>query len=332
MRILSCSPGYNWKYQDFYYSFDKKIINGLIRAGHSVIPFSDRDFADRALGIRALGKGIANNKLLAIARSYRPELVVLLQADLITNATLRKIKGLTPNCQIVNIDCDLIDKERKKSRLLGRKGIVDATFITSGGFPLAELRKEGLRAAYIPNPTDSSLENEDCYSWSDKFFDLVYFSAAENHAQRWALARRVADLAPDIKVGTFGSDKRRVLGQDYFNVLKSSRTALNWSQRNDVPLYASDRIAQLFGAGICVCLARSTGLEEYLSAKEAIFFNDADDLVQRLRCVKQSGDWIEIGKAGRDRYRALFNETRVASYVIDYASGSSVKDYEWGHV
>jgi hypothetical protein len=332
MRIITVSPGYNWKYRDFFYSFDKKIINGLIRSGHSVVPYSDRDVADSVFGMRTIGTPLANKRLLAMARSYTPDLIVLLQADLIWKSTLLDIKAINEECKIINIHCDLADNERRMQRLLKWKGAVDATLITSGGFPLAALRREGFNAGFIPNPTDTALEDVDCYTWPDKFFDIVYVSSVSSRAKRWALVRELAARAPDIRVGSFGADKRRVLGRDYFNILRGSRAALNWSERNDIDLYASDRIGQLFGVGACVCLARSSGFQRFFSAEEAIFFVDAEDLGDQLRAAKASGAWAEIGKAGQKRYRELFNETRVARYVVDYLGGGSLTDYEWAKV
>jgi hypothetical protein len=278
-----------------------------------------------------LGKIAVERHLLNVARSYEPELIVLLQADQVSNEALRAVREEHPNCRIVNVDCDLIVEERVP-RVLSRRGTVDATLITSAGAPLELMRREGLRAGFVPNPTDASLENADAYAVAEKFFDLIYISGMRKAGNRWDIIRAVAQRASDLRVGSFGADKLRVLGQDYFNVLKQSRCALNWSARNDLHLYSSDRIAQLFGAGACVCLPRSTGFDMFLGEAEAVFFADVDDLVVKLRRVKSTEEWKEIARSGRDKYRALFNETRVARFLLDFVFDGPVKDYEWGAV
>jgi hypothetical protein len=329
MKIVVCFPGYSNKYQDFYYSFDKKFINGFIRLGHSVIPFSDRDYASR-FGVRSLGTPLANRKLLSICESYRPNALALFQAHLISNGTLSTIKAMVPGCRVINVDCDLIADEARQRRLLQRLPVADATLITSAGEPLMHLRRSGLRAAFVPNPTDASMENADSFSVAEKTWDLIYIAGARSTSDRWTLVRKVEAAAPTLKVGTFGANKKRAFGEDYFNLIKSAKTALNWSVRNDIDLYASDRIAQLFGSGICVCLARSSGFHRYLGEGAAIYFHDADDLSTKVQRAVKDGSWADYGRAGRDRYRQLFNETKVAKFVLDFALDGDLSAYEWG--
>jgi hypothetical protein len=331
MKIVTCSPGSSNKYQDFYYSFDKKFINGFIRLGHSVIPFSDRDFASR-FGIRPLGAAFANRKLLAICESYSPDLLVLFQADLISNLTISTIKEVSPGCRVVNVDCDLVASEAKQRRLLRRRTVADATLITSAGEPLRHLRASGLRAGFVPNPTDASIENADSFSVAEKTWDLIYVASKRATSERWNLIRAVETNASELRVGSFGADKSRIFGQAYFNLIKSAKAALNWSHQNDIDLYASDRIAQLFGSGICVCLARSSGYSRYLGNHAAIYFDDAAELSTKVRHAVLDGTWAEYGRAGREQYRRLFNESRVAQYVLDFALREDLSVYEWGRV
>src|SRR5262245_44179816 len=159
MRVLACGPGYHGKYREFYYSFDKKIINGLIRAGHSVVPFSDRQITRAVGGVKAISKLAVEHQLLNLAYAYAPDVVLLLHAHDVPNSTLAAIRRQYPHCRIVNIDCDLIVGEDRERRIRARKGFVDVTLITSAGPPLDGLRHDGFRAGYIPNPTDISIED-----------------------------------------------------------------------------------------------------------------------------------------------------------------------------
>jgi hypothetical protein len=332
MRVIACGPGYHGKYREFYYSFDKKIINGLIRAGHSVVPFSDRQITRSVGGMKAIGKLAVERQLLNLAYAYSPDVILLLHADQVSNSALSAIRQQHPHCRIVNIDCDLIMGDERERRIRNRKGYVDLTLITSAGEPLERIRRDGLRAAFIPNPTDTSIEDANVYADPDKFFDLIYVCASFKDHARWDLMRTIAREAPDLKLGSFGADKRRVYGIDYFNVLKQGRCALNWSARNDVSLYASDRIAQLFGVGSCVCLLRSAGFDRFLGESDAIFFDDADDLARRVRQASASHEWRAIAQSGQSTYRRLFNGTRVAQYAIDRLFESPLDEYEWGAI
>lgn len=329
MRIIVCSPGYNDKFTAFYYSFDKRFINGLIRLGHSVVHISDRDANRTAFDLPILGTYVASRQLFAVAEAYQPELILLFHADKISDRTLREIKHSNPLCRIINIDCDLIEIDRIKARALRRGANVDATLITSAGISLATLRQAGLRAGYVPNPADSSLDDIG-EATSDRHWDMVFLAAAGPNSPKWKLAKAVAASAPDLKVGLFGAGKNRILGRKYYDLLATSKTGLNWSSNNEVHLYSSDRIAQLFGSGLCVCLPRSSGFQRFIPEEEAIYFDGSDDLVRSLRIAVNSGEWIERGRAGHQRYMALFNERRIAQYVIDFALERPLHDYEWG--
>src|SRR3954452_1640190 len=105
MRIVFCSPGYSGKFGSFYYSVDKKLIHGLIRCGHSVVHFRDRDEADAAfLNIRPIGAPLANRRFRRLVEAYEPDFIVLYHADVITPASLAYVKAIVPGCRIANVD------------------------------------------------------------------------------------------------------------------------------------------------------------------------------------------------------------------------------------
>src|SRR5690625_422849 len=260
MRILVCSPGYSDKFASFYYSFDKRFINGLIRLGHSVVHISDRDANRAAWDLPKLGTWLASRQLLMVAAAYRPELILLFHADKISDQALQRLKREHPAAPIINIDCDLIEIPRNRERILRRGAQVDATLITSAGVSLKTLRDARLRAGYIPNPADPSLDDMGGAP-EEREWDMVYFAAADPDSSKWAVAKAVAEAAPDLKIGLMGSRKQRIFGRTYYDILANSRTALNWSSDNTVHLYSSDRIGQLFGSGICTCLPRSSGFQ-----------------------------------------------------------------------
>ncbi|MCL4767056.1 MAG: glycosyltransferase [Hyphomicrobiaceae bacterium] len=265
-----------------------------------------------------------------MAAAYRPHVIALFHADRITNGTLAEIKQAYPECRIIDIDCDLVEPPARFARVSARSSAVHATLITSGGTALERLRVAGFRAGYVPNPTDECIDLPGQSAAQEKTWDLVYVASQNRKSSRWDLIRSIESAAPDLRVGKFGADKQRVLGRAYFDLLAASKAALNWSARNDIPLYSSDRIAQLFGSGTCVCLPRSSGFDKFIDAGSAVFFASDEDLVPRLRDAVQSGEWEEIGQAGRRRYTTLFNETRVAQYVLDFLFERPTNDYEWG--
>jgi len=310
MRILVISPGYNKKFEGFWYSFDKRFINGFIRNGHHVVHLSDRDLADSVLGIRQIGKIHANLKIKRVARALQPHLIALFHASLVTNDTLADIKKET-GARVANIDCDLIRGNRLK-RLIQRKPVVDHTFITSAGPPLDWLHQVGMPASFVGNPVDPSIDIPVDPN-REKNYDLVYFATAKLDSPRWQLINEVERIAPELKIGKFGMG-RRISGVDYYDILSSTKFALNWSAVNDERYYSSDRIAQLFGAGVGVCMPESSRYEDFLEQGSAIFFVDEFDLSEKIQ--NNLKRYLEYGEKGRQAYMREFNTFGVAGSIM----------------
>lgn len=333
MRIVLCGPGYKNKFAGFYYSYDKKFLNGLIREGHNVIHFRDRDESRIAhTALPFIGNTRSNHSLLEVCEHFRPQMVALFHADVVSNSTLDAIRALSPGVRIVNVDCDALIDGHVMKRMTERGPKVDLSFVTTAGEPLARLRAAGVKAHYIPNPTDPSMEDIDAFAIEEKSADLVYVSSYGPRAAQWAFVEEVTRRAAGLRVAGYGAGKQRLLGRAYFEALARAKAALCWSKYNDVPLYSSDRIAQLFGSGLCVCLPRSAGFQRFIGEDDAVFFSSAADLAQRLSRIVADGSWRTIGRAGRDRYRALFSERRLSRFLVDATFGAPLRDYEWADI
>ena len=97
-RILLIGFAQLRRYGHTRVSWFNKLHRGLIQNGHDVLFFSDRDVAafEAPFGLRDLGKKKANRRLLETAESFAPSLILIGHADLITNATLAKLKARHP--------------------------------------------------------------------------------------------------------------------------------------------------------------------------------------------------------------------------------------------
>ena len=87
----------------FQHGVKHKITNGLIRNGHAVSNFSDRDVARAStlLGHLPTGAKAVNRAFLDFCLAVGPELVVLGHADLITAETLLRIRDQFPDLRII---------------------------------------------------------------------------------------------------------------------------------------------------------------------------------------------------------------------------------------
>ena len=78
---------------DYFINTGRRINNGLIRLGHSVLEFSDRDIVSNHRKLNDFnGSKYLNKKLLSVIGNYYPDLVILGHADLIDIKTLKLIK------------------------------------------------------------------------------------------------------------------------------------------------------------------------------------------------------------------------------------------------
>jgi hypothetical protein len=177
-----------------------------------------------------------------------------------------------------------------------------------------------------------SLEGGASHAGEEKEFDVLFAAGASGESGRWDILHQVAALAPEIKIRRIGADKTRVFGSAYLELLDRTRFGLNWSKVNDVQYYSSDRIAQLFGRGVCVCIPESSGYRDFLGDDEAVFFRDAPDLASKLRSALAQDNWRDIARRGQERYRNLFDEVQVARYMQDVMANGGSAGHPWAEV
>ncbi len=117
-----------------FYNTGKRINNGLVRLGHSVLEFSDRDILSNNRKLNDLsGAKYLNKKLLTVIGNYVPDLIILGHADLIDVKTLKLIKQYYPQIKISQWFLDRMDSSWKinKRRFLNKIEIMDASFCTT---------------------------------------------------------------------------------------------------------------------------------------------------------------------------------------------------------
>ncbi len=318
----------------FQHSVEHKISNGLIRNGHAVSNFSDRDVAraGTVLGHRAFGAGAANRAFRDFCRSVAPELIVLGHADIISAAMLSDLRSELPGARILQYNVDPLFETDNVATILSKIDVVDATLITSAGEALRPFHKPGRIVAFMPNPVDFSIECGRSHERRDLPYDLFYACGNENDprylcGRDWTSRDLIAHIgrsAPETRILSPGvRGQPQLAGGRYQRALESAAIGLNVSKRNDLFLYSSDRIAQLAGNGLATLVDRATGYERLLAEGEFVYFSTIDELMEKLS--KLIGDPTyrqNVAAAGRARYHALFNEQAIAKYLVDVAFGS----------
>jgi len=318
-----------------FYATVRKFTNGFIRNGHLVMPFSDRDAAREVhrFGIGRGGDAHANARLVELCSNFRPDLLILFHADKITNETVRHIKTLLPDMRVAVINLDPIFLAENPPRIRRFAEVADMTFITTAGERLREFATPSHGLAFIPNPTDPSIEALQCFARDDQPYDFLCTIGTERTTPwRGQMMRDIEVRVPEARYAFYGLEGRRYLqGSNYLEAIASSRMGLNISRANDDYLYSSDRFAQYAGNGLLVFVARASGYDDIFSDEEFVFYRELDELSDKLRYfLKNDGERQRIARNGYERYHSFFSERLVAAFVADVMTGRPFShDYVW---
>lgn len=335
MRILHVANQQLRRYGLTRVSWAQKLFFGLIRNGHFVQGFSDRDVAafEAPFGIRNLGAGRANRRLLETAEAVQPDLVVVGHCDLIENATLEEIRRMQPGVAIAGCNNDPLFIPDNVAKIRSRCEVVDAMFVSTG---MRELRQfEGARARlyHMPNPADESIERFDASSCDALPIDLVYCSNATGHTRRQDDLARLRDLlSGQLNFEIYGSFGRQpVWGIDYDRVLSQSKMGLNFNRQEGLHWYSSARIAQLGGNGILVLTHAAAGFDSLFPPETLVYFRDLDELARQALAFHRDDarrrDW-----AARTRrfFHDEMNSRLNAQYIVESTLGLAYSHpYVW---
>jgi len=120
-----------------FFNTGRRLNNGFIRLGHSVLEFSDRDIVKHYKSINDYsGSKTLNEKLINTVYNYKPDLLIYGHADLIKPETLSYLKDNYNDLRIAQWFLDPLikngpDYEKNKNRILNKMNVTDANFITT---------------------------------------------------------------------------------------------------------------------------------------------------------------------------------------------------------
>lgn len=319
----------------------RKFSHAAIRAGHLVVEFSDRAVARTAppAGLRWLGRRTADRRFLQTVDELKPDLILLHFADAISNPALLEARRLTPGVAIADINIDPIWTPKNQRRLALRRGVADALFVTTADPALGLFAGEGAFAAFLPNPVDPAVERGRAFEAEAQSFDLILPASdeaprevgSERMAPALACARLKAD-APGLRLLAPGvGDEPGARGWAYLQALGSARMGWALSRRATLPLYASDRMAHMFGCGLTVLIDRRSGFDRFYDPGQAVFYDELADLARAVRgLIADDAQARAIAQRGWERTWAVFHADRVFAYVLaQLFDDGGARDYEW---
>jgi hypothetical protein len=325
-----------------------KLTNGWTRSGHHVITYSDRDIARWAglFGHRKWGIIPANRTLVEVATNMEPDVLAFGHADTIRAETIAEIRQKLPKARVLQWNIDPLFEGQEASsddnrrRIFSKIDVVDATFVTTPGEPLAPIAARCKITGFIPNPSDPAIErlraDENPAPAHDLFFaagwgDHTRFHAGQNrHVDTFC--RDMTAALPHVKFKFAGVLEQPLLfGPAYDRVLAECAMGLNMSRRNDVYLYSSERIAHYAANGLVTFIDRANGYQDFFAEDELAFYSTEAELFEKI--AKLSKDHTErrrIGARGRARYHELFDSEIVGDYMLDALFGEhDPTRYKW---
>jgi glycosyltransferase involved in cell wall biosynthesis len=323
-----------------FYNTGKRINNGLIRLGHSVLEFSDRDIVSYYRSLNDIkGQKKLNFKLLEVISNYVPDLIILGHADLIKRETLEFIKKNYPHIKMSQWFLDRMDDKwiNNKKRFMDKFEIMDFNFCTSDPYSLNFSKND--RVCFMPNPVDESFETLENYK--NKYFNSDVFFAMSHGVHRGVLKKGKFDdreifinnlikKTPNIRFDLYGvTDKQPIWADNYLLAISQSKIGLNLSQGNPTKYYSSDRFSQLIGNGLLVMVDQKTMLKNFFESDEIIEYKNINDLSEKI--IKYNSDHKlrnKIARKGRAKYFKYFNSTLVAEFIINKTFGNK-KKYYW---
>jgi len=322
-----------------FYNTGKRINNGFIRLGHSVLEFSDRDIVSYYRSINDLnGSKTLNKKLLEVISNYVPDIIVLGHADLIKLETLIWIKKNYPHIKFAQWFLDRMDTQwiTNKKRFLDKIKIMDASFCTTDPTSL----NLNTKTFFMPNPVDESFEKLKNFNKSD--FNNDVFFAMSHGVHRGKLKKgkfddrenfinKVLLKSPDVRFDLYGMNNRQpIWADDFINVISQSKIGLNLSQGKTAKYYSSDRFAQLIGNGLLLMIDENTKFNHFFNNDEIIMYKSLNDLTEKIQKYTVNDKLRKkVAKKGYDKYFKYFNSTIVANFIIKKTFNMNHKKFYW---
>ena len=315
-----------------FFNTGRRINNGFIRLGHSVLGFSDRDIQKYYKSIGDFkGKKTLNDKLKKTCYNYKPDLIVTGHADLISQEQIQELKEDNPNTKFAQWFLDPLNKngpdfERNKDRILDKIDVMDGTFITTSPSALKFLPSNE-KNYYIPNPCDHSFETLNNFNKScsvDVFFALshgVHRGKLKSGKEddRIIFLKKLQEITSNVKFDLYGINNIQPIWADhYFKTISNAKMGLNLSRGEAIKYYSSDRITQIIGNGLVCLIDEKTQYRDFFTNNEMVFYKNLNDLSEKIS--KISGDdklRKKIGKKGKEKYMKYFNSTKVADFIIN---------------
>lgn len=317
------------------YLYPTRLNNGFIRNGHEVYYFSDRDVSrcSTVLGIRKLGHIAANRKFLTACANFRPDVIALCSADILTIDTIAATRRLLPNVAIFQYYVDPLFLEENLRNARSKREVVDHTFATTSGAILSELAGSRSRASFAPNPVDPSIDTQGCHLRADQPYDVFFAGHNRSHwldpdDLRPRAKGLLAQHAPAARCRFVGDTPGEYLfGAEFVEAVGQAKIGLNFSQKHRdaqpgnggaLYMYSSDRIGIYQGNGLLVFSQKDFSLADLYGEEAVVEVADDQDFIEKIRYyLTNDAARRQTATRSHQLVHAEFNERLVSQYMIE---------------
>ena len=320
-------------------SLGKKFTNGFIRNGHDVIEISDRDYVRQNKSINLFGvRDKFYNYLIETFKNYNPDLVIFGHSDNMSQEILSEFRSINRKVIISQWNEDplmknLADTSENIDKLTKFLPFVDHSFITTNPTTLNLSKKYLKNVHFFMTPVDKNIECFDVYKLNPSNDIFYAMSHGVNRAtlkigktdNRVIFLEKLIKKINGVKYDFYGIGKQEpVWGNEFYKSLVNSKMALNLSRGKPTKHYSSNRIASLMGNGLLVFIDNKVKMNSFFNSNEIVFYNDVDDLAEKIKFYKKNDKLrIKIARKGKEKYFKLFNEIKIAKYIINKSLGKT---------
>jgi len=339
LRIINIyNIGQKLNHRLYNISLGKKFTNGFIRSNHDVLEISDRDYIkqNRSFSMQNTYSKF-QEYLIETFKNYNPDLLFFGHTKNIGVETISKFRSLNSNLIISQWNEDPImpslDYSKSNIRNISHyANLVDHNFITTDPKIFLKQNKNVKNLHFFFVPVDKNIECFDVYKLNPNR-DLFY--AMSHGVNRATLKKGKTDERIDflnnlikklvnINYDFYGfKNKEPIWGDNFYKALVNSKMGLNLSRGLPTKYYSSNRIASLMGNGLLTFIDKKTQMNDFFSKNEMIFYENISDLSDKINYYKKNEKIrTKIAYNGKKKYFKLFNESRIAKYIVDKSLGN----------
>lgn len=339
MRILQIANFDRKNNLRYFYNCDFKIFNGLVREGHAVYQFSDRDVAKELSPFKSRfgGKSRTNKKLIDIFKTLMPDLIVAGHIAIIGNETLKELLEIKPDLKIIFFNVDPLfvpEYQRNVDYLNSLTDIADGIFITTAQADLLkQFSGKKAKIGFMPNPFDSSIDSGRVFENNKPKYDVFF---AGGWPYRHSLMDKIESEVPSASVFRCGlTNEHRIFGNQYTKTLNDSRMGMNFPHGKEEKftpyLYSSDRISHYIGNGLLTFMDKKTGYDDYFNDEELVFYSSAEELIEKIKFFRSNDELArKFASNAWKKGHEYYNSALIVRYMIEIVHGQKPShNYQW---